>query len=228
MNETTATNTRRGQATFTAWRDLQIDGRLQPDQDARIIRSERATRLRIMSTTCVPGLVQARGWAMAMAGELPALGEYQPMDGEVAAQARLARQRILTEPGRDIHILMHLGALRTRRPKPVFDEQVEHLMRATDAEHFRFGVLPDFADTGIDLASDFFLYDEAVVEIGTVAGEVRSTAREDVELCARVFDAFAAAARYGQAARDLLAAIAADAAATGRVSAAFSATVREH
>ncbi|WP_194892075.1 Scr1 family TA system antitoxin-like transcriptional regulator [Catenulispora pinisilvae] len=227
MNETTATNGRREQATFTAWRDLQVDGRLQPDQHARIIRSERAARLRIMSTTCVPGLVQARGWAMAMAGALPALGEYQPRDGEAAAQARLARQRILTEPGRDIHILMHLAALRTRRPQPVFDEQIDHLMRATNAEHFRFGVIPDFVDTGIDLASDFFLYDEAVVEIGTVAGEVRSTAREDVELCERVFDAFAATACYGPTARELLAAFAAEATAARRMPAASPTTGSE-
>jgi hypothetical protein len=195
-------------AVFTAWRDLQIDGRLKPDQDARILRSDSATRLRIASTTCVPGLLQARSWATAMAGELPVLGQYQPRDGEAAAQARLARQRILTEPGRDIHILMHLAALRTRRPRTVFDEQIEHLTRATHAEHYRFGVIPDFAVTGIELASDFWLYDDAMVEIATVAGEVRSTAREDVELCGRVFDVFAATACYGRTARHLLATVA--------------------
>lgn len=199
-------------AVFTAWRDLQQDGRLRPDQSARIATSDSASRIRAFGTSLVPGLVQAPGWAMALAEPSVALGPTGgPVDGRAAAEQRLARQHILTDSSRDIHILMTLAPLRRRKPPQVLAEQIEHLMRATESATFRFGVVPDFADTTADPTADFFIYDlpgGVLVEIGTVAGEVRSTHREHVELCRRVFDAFAATACYGKDARELLSAVA--------------------
>lgn len=218
-------------AVFTAWRDLQQDGHLVPDQSARIVTAESATRIRIFNTSLVPGVLQSRGWAMAMAEPSVALGlAGAPLDGRAAAEKRLERQRILTDPGREIHILMTLTPLRRSKPPQVFAEQIEHLMRATEATTFRFGIVPDFADVTADVTADFDLYDlpgGPLVEIGTVAGEVRSTHPEDAALCERIFNAFAATACYGQAARDQLATVAAEAAAAGRAAAVAPLSIEE-
>ncbi|MGH3326271.1 MAG: helix-turn-helix domain-containing protein [Streptomycetales bacterium] len=87
--------------------------------------------------------------------------------------ARVRRQAILYEPGRDITLLMSEGALRTRVASPTtMREQLDHIARlAQTLTTATIGIVPFTAQAPITSLSGYAMYDD-LVTIETLGGDL--------------------------------------------------------
>ena len=82
--------------------------------------------------------------------------------------------------------------------------QVDRLVPLTAARNIRLGVVPLTGVWKLSPAHPFWLYDDRLVAIETIDAEIRLTRPEEIATYTRAFDAYAASAVYGKAAREVL------------------------
>ncbi|MGI9001116.1 MAG: helix-turn-helix domain-containing protein [Pseudonocardia sp.] len=111
------------------------------EMQARIGRVEaQSARVANFHPAAVAGLLQTEGYARAVFGS----GGDLPRDQQEAALAgRMARQRLLHEPGRRFVFVMTEGVLRWPLGGPaVMVEQIDHIITTSRLANVRVGVIP--------------------------------------------------------------------------------------
>lgn len=173
------------------------------EMQARIGRIEaQSARIGTFSPLVIPGLLQTRDYAavvFASGGDLPAAQQDE------ALHARMARQDLLTQPGREFTMLMPEGALHWQVGGPdVMAAQREHLAEMAHLPNVRVGIIA--ASTPVTLAPmhAFDLYDERAAIVGTENATAFLTDPYDVAAYVRLFGDLGKVATFDEAAVALI------------------------
>lgn len=179
--------------------------KIQADWD-QLVRQ--AKLIRWFEVTVIPGLLQTPGYARSLVEEN--IREYgfpeDQADADVAA--RIKRQDVLYESGRDFRFVIYEAALRTRiGPSDVMAGQLDRMLNLAGLPQISLAVIPFAARLATTPLHGFALLDESVI-YETYAAEVTVRA-EEAAVYGPVFDRLAAEAVNGEEARQLITAAAA-------------------
>jgi transcriptional regulator with XRE-family HTH domain len=173
-------------------RIARLGGSVANQQDLTAL-AESSTFLAEFQPALVPGRLQTAAYMREKSLRDPTLvedGISQEDLGRVIA-ARIRRQAILYEPGREfIHIVTE-AALRLRigeMTTATLQGQLTHLAELAALPGHTFGVLPFAVACPVEPASGFQLYDRDLVRVETIAGVLQLTDPEAVARYSRWLD----------------------------------------
>jgi transcriptional regulator with XRE-family HTH domain len=162
---------------------------------------DRATRIREFVPAFIPGLVQTAEYAREML--------YQPAgprafgaddeDIECMIAARMQRQQVLYQPGKQIQTVVLEAALRSLVCSPAtLAGQLDRLLAVSGLRNLEFGVIPFEASVPAYPLAGFAIFDSDLVLVETMTGEQQLSDPEEVALYERAFDLLRDAARTGR------------------------------
>ncbi|MEU9885741.1 helix-turn-helix transcriptional regulator [Sphaerisporangium sp. NPDC051017] len=193
---------------YTEWRRLEATGLRHVQESFQPLYRE-TQQFRVFQHSAVPGLLQTPGYARA---HLRTVIEFRgiPDDLEEAVGVRLRHQEVLTAGGKRFMFIVGEQALRTPVCGP--EEMAAQLARLADLTinmpQLSFGVIPARGRPSLMPPENFWIYDDNQVRVDAIPGQFRIKTPTDVALYERAFATLAEAAVYGQAARDLINAVA--------------------
>ncbi|MFD0639746.1 DUF5753 domain-containing protein, partial [Catenulispora yoronensis] len=193
------------EAMFTEWRRL-MRGGLARVQAGLLPLYEAHTRFRAYSSSTIPGMLQTAGYAEAV------LRTFQQREGlrdDVAAAvaARLSRQELLRDAGRQFAFVIEEHALRTAvADAETMSVQLGHLLTAVGMPNVSVGIAPMTTGRAHWPMEDFWLLGDSVVKVEMTSGELSVTEPAEVQAYAAMFARLADQAVNGAAARRLIAA----------------------
>lgn len=175
----------------------------------RIGRIERTSvTMRHFHPAVVSGLLQLPDYARVI---FSAGGDLSADEVRMAVDRRMARQALLTEPGRVFTFLLTEGPLRGQVGSPqLMAAQLDRIACIAGQPNVRVGVIPWTTTVEIAPVAGFDLYDERAVIVGTDVGTTFLTDPLEVAPYLRLFADLATLASYDDAALAVLRAIAAD------------------
>lgn len=184
----------------TAWRLYRRLGYHRKQQQIQAIES-RTTLLRLFQPALVPGLLQTPEYVRAVLGRK----QLTPDQLARAVGARLARQCILYEPGRQLRFVVTESVLRWRILSPLMMAgQLDRLISVSRLPGVDLRVVPMSARQ-TDIANhSFSIKDDRMVTVETVHAELAVTDPRDVSLYVEKFERFAAVALSGDAMHHML------------------------
>jgi transcriptional regulator with XRE-family HTH domain len=163
--------------------------------------------LRAYESNVVPGILQTRGYVVA-ALETSARVHGLPLeDVEEAADARLSRQYLVTEPTGDntYSFVIEVGALEHGfGGDAVMHEQLDFLLRVTGLPNVAFGIIPPLSSRAIRPGEGFYIFDEQLVRSEMWSGGFRTRRPDQIAYFVRIFHMLRELAVYGAAARELI------------------------
>jgi transcriptional regulator with XRE-family HTH domain len=151
----------------------------------------------------VPGLLQTPGYARARMLDAVRNHGFAEDGVDAAVAARMRRQEILYEPGREfVFVIMEVALLVRVCPAAVMLGQLDRLQTIADLPNVTLGIIP--LDAELDLAPDvgFMLIDE-VAYVETAASEDLLRG-EEAETYVRFAGKLLAQAATGETARELI------------------------
>ncbi len=166
----------------------------------------KARSVRVFDMHYVTAFFQTAEYARAMLTKGARL-HGAPDDVDEAVAVRLRRQELLYRPGKSFHIVvseavLHSGAAAAPH---VMTGQLDRLVAATAlGPGVKLGVIPFDVEWPVFLDHGFWLIDEDLVIVETIAAELRLTRPDEIQTYARIFDQLASIAVYGSAARALI------------------------
>ncbi|MGI5126550.1 helix-turn-helix domain-containing protein [Pseudonocardia sp. CA-107938] len=170
-----------------------------------------STSIRQYQAVLIPGHLQTPSYMREMwAGDEDPADDNSPEATDRLIAARVRRQAILYEPGREIVHVVSEAVLRTRYGKvtrSTLRAQLLHLAEMAALPRNTFGVIPFSAQFPV-AAGEFVLYDRDLVVVESAAGEVHVTEPDTVARYARWFDRLLAAALTGDEAAEFCRAVA--------------------
>lgn len=172
-------------------------------QQEALETEDKAQRFRIFNTHYVPGLLQTEEYARYMLAK-GAKHHHAPDDVDEAVAVRMQRQKVIYRPGKSFHFVISEAVIRSYAAAPagVIATQIDRLVAATAmGAHVKLGIIPFKVEWPVFLDHGFWLIDEDLVIVETVAAELRLTRPDEIEICSRVFEQLASIAVYGAAAR---------------------------
>lgn len=174
----------------------------------RVGRIEASSRRVVsFSPLLVPGLLQTAEYAAAVFGSAGV--EMTPDQIEAAVAARMQRQELLDEPGREFVLLLPEGVLRWPLGGPaVMAPQLDRIVSAVGVPGVRVGVIPSSGSVDVAPLHSFDLYDERAVIVGTRTATAFLTQPHDVAEYVTLFDALMRCAVFGDDARTVVARVA--------------------
>jgi Domain of unknown function (DUF5753) len=102
-----------------------------------------ASLIRHFETVYVPGLLQVPAYARRVLTEMISLHDLEIDDVDAAVEARLRRQQMLYDLGKQYEFLLAEPVLRWLLcPPPVMRAQLDRLQTVIGLERVRFGILP--------------------------------------------------------------------------------------
>lgn len=179
-----------------------IIGRRQLIASAHVIQRriadllESTTKLRAWVPDLIPGILQTEDYTRAVIGRDPAANWWRP---------RRDQKRILTDPQRDVHIIVGETALRTGLgSKEVMAAQLDNFASWAERPPVRLGVVPLDQLLPAPPPRGLYVYGEhtasQATEVGTTFINDAPTVRELAELHAEL----ASSALYGAQARAVI------------------------
>lgn len=184
------------------WRHRARSGqaKIQTDWDLLV---RRAKLIRWFEVAIIPGLLQTPGYARCFVEEN--IREYgfpeDQADADVAA--RMRRQDVLYEQGREFRFVIYEAALLTRiGPQDVMAAQLDRMLNLAGLPQISLAVIPFAARLAITPLHGFALLDDSVI-YETYAAEVTVRA-EEAAVYGPVFDRLAGEAVTGEEARRLI------------------------
>jgi hypothetical protein len=194
---------------YSEWRRQQRAG-MQVRQRGAVELDARTSVMWIFEPVCIPGPFQTEAYARERL-TVNARLHGSPGGIEEAVALRVGRRAMFDEPGRAFHIVITETVLRLGLAAPaVMAEQLEHLALVCRRPQIQFGVVPLHARVTVTPAHGFWIYDDELVIVETLSGELRLTQPPEIGLYARLFERLAAAAVYDTDALALIARCAAD------------------
>jgi transcriptional regulator with XRE-family HTH domain len=166
----------------------------------------KAQRFRVFNTHYVPGVLQTPDYARAMLGKGARL-HGAPDDVDEAVAIRMRRQELLYRPGKSFHLVVTEAVLRSgaAASNEVMTAQLDRLVAATAlGPNVKFGVVGFEVEWPVFLDHGFWIIDDDLVIVETLAAELRLTRTEEIQTYARVFNQLAAIASYGADARGVI------------------------
>ena len=190
-------------AEYAAAKDrISAAGGAMARQDELTALARSCTFLAEFQSVLVPGRLQIPAYIREMAA-----GEEFLVDDGITADvldhviaAKLRRQSILYEPGREIVHVLTEAVLRTRYGATTIAtlrNQLGHLAEMATLPRHTFGVIPFSVPLPI-AAAEFCLYDRDLVVVETVAGDLQLTEPEAVARYSRWLDQLLAVALTGE------------------------------
>lgn len=186
-----------------SWR-RQLRAGHRPVQDVLTIEYERSTVLRAWQGSMVVGMLQTADYARHVFTRYAQLHQ-SPRDIEDAVRARVQRQRLMFQPGRQFHIVMWEAALHAGvAPPDVIAAQLSQLASVIGLDTIHLGIVPFGAQVGVPPANGFWLYDDRLAIVEEWHAELWLNDADSVALYQRVWETLDASALYGNHARRLI------------------------
>ncbi len=190
---------------YREWR-RQVRGGLKKLQDS-VVDFYRQTQLfRVYSSTLVPGMLQTEGYAASVLGYFAKPWGMTAEDVAEAAAARVARSRIIHEPGHRFVLLIEESVLRYRVAEPdVMAGQLGYLMTAGSLPAVSLGIIPMATPRRAQWPHEtFHIHDDTMVAVETISAAVNITQPSEIALYLKAFEDLRSMAVYGAAARALI------------------------
>lgn len=189
------------QEAHTLWRRRLREGGQESVQQELDEITRAAARIRDLQVTVIPGLLQTYGYAHGIFTQVSNV--YEGIDIDAAAAARIRRQEILYEPGRQFEFVFPEAALYMPPcPREAMLGQLDRLM-AMDMANITLGIIPLGVELPMSPVNSFQLLDALLI--------VESYGYEDrvggdlAETHARIFDMLMSESALGEDARRLIA-----------------------
>ncbi|WP_256640348.1 helix-turn-helix domain-containing protein [Streptomyces murinus] len=184
----------------TAWRLYRRLGYHRKQQQIQAIES-RTTLLRLFQPSLVPGLLQTPEYVQAVLGRKNLTADQLAR----AVGARLARQSILYEPGRQLRFIVTESVLRWRIVPPlVMAGQLDKLVSVSRIPGVDFRIVPLSVRQTDFPSHSFSIKDDRMVTVETVHAELLVTDPRDVALYVEKFEGFAGVAVSGDVMRSMV------------------------
>lgn len=189
---------------WVEWRRMTTGG-LRPIQAAALTRYERTTNFKSYSCWLIPGMLQSREYVRAVLRRTQE--RYNLVDDvEAATDSRLERQKLLLDGNRRFAFLIEEHVLRSSVVDvDVMAAQLGHLL-AIGSPNVTLGIVPMKTDRGRWPVESFWMFDEALVHVELVSGELKVTQPRELAMYSRTFQEIGEQAVYGRDARRLIAA----------------------
>jgi transcriptional regulator with XRE-family HTH domain len=192
---------------YVQWRRRQRTG-LRAIQESYHGLYEDTSTFRLYSADVIPGFLQTHAYASALLSSITRFCGT-PDDTEQAADARVARSRIVHRPGHRFDLVVEEAVLWHRvADTPVMAEQLRYLLTATAFPQVRLGVIPlgtrRGPESGMWGLETFCVFDEARVEIELLTAAVNVTTPGEVADYVRAFTELSRLAVGGTHARTLI------------------------
>jgi transcriptional regulator with XRE-family HTH domain len=184
----------------TAWRLYRRLGYHRKQQHIQAIEA-RTKLLRLFQPSLIPGLLQTPEYMHAV------LSRKQLSEEQLARAvgARLSRQRILYEPGRQLRFVVAEQVLRWRIvPSLMMAGQLDKLIAASRLPSVDLRIVPLSARQTDFAGHSFSIKDDRMVTVETVHAELTVTDPRDVALYVDKFTRFARAAISGDSMRSMI------------------------
>ncbi|MEV5506454.1 helix-turn-helix domain-containing protein [Streptomyces orinoci] len=195
---------RSAESMYIEWRRLQRTG-LRRLQESRRPLYERTRNFRGYGSHVIPGLFQTFAYARAL---LISIGRFHGTsdDAEQAAEARVARSRLLSEGGRRYAVLVEESVLRYQiGDSVVMAGQLGHLLSVMSLPSVSLGVIPfGAAERSMWTLEAFSIFDEQRVHVELLTAQITVTAPGEIALYAKAFAELRELAVYGPEARTLI------------------------
>ncbi|MFB7479501.1 helix-turn-helix domain-containing protein [Streptomyces anulatus] len=189
---------------YTEWRRIQRTG-LKRVQESRIPIHERTTYMRVYSSSVIPGMLQTQEYAQALLHDI-ARFHGTPDDSHAAADARVARSRILRRPGKTFLFVLEEAALRRRvGTAETMAAQLGNLLTLSTVPSVRLGIIPASEGAMWPLET-FTLYDEEAVYVELLTAAMTITAPTEVGQYLAAHGEMESAALFGHDAYRVIAA----------------------
>ncbi|GIG58633.1 transcriptional regulator [Longispora fulva] len=189
-----------GPLVFTHARAMRQAG-LDRNQQTVGVRERSAQEYRSYFPAAIAGLLQTPEYIRAMFS-LPNSGGVDP---QRMIAARLERQRVLFEGARSFQFLVGEAALRNRvGPSAVMATQMDHLVSASRLASVKMGILPWTIRLPQAPLHNFVIFDERLVVIETMHGDLKARDRTDILLYVELFESLNQVALHGEEAREFL------------------------
>ncbi|GAB3832571.1 helix-turn-helix domain-containing protein [Dactylosporangium cerinum] len=173
-------------------------------QEASIALEAETKLFRWFEPVIMPGLVQTAEYAAAM---LSALVDFWQIPNDVTAgvAARMERQQILYRGVHRFHFIVAEQALYTIVGDPaVMAGQLDRVLTIMSVPRVHLGIVPArHAYTAPTHA--FCMLDDRVVLVETISAELTVTQPREVALYSHAFEALTRSAKYGNAAKSIIA-----------------------
>ncbi len=179
-----------------------LKGGLAGRESANAARLRSARRVVSFQSGMIPALLQTAEYARL------ALAFGRDVDDEDAARAaavRVEAQAVLFESEREFSFVLTEGAVRTWPGSPtLMRAQLDRLVQVSTLPHVGLGVVPWSVEAPALPLHGFTIYDGAVSVVESLTGDLTLSGPGELATHVETFEAFAAAAVYGERLRDLL------------------------
>jgi hypothetical protein len=183
---------------YATWRRQFRQGGSARLQRAQVPVEAGAAAVRVFEPSIVPGLLQSPDYARYIfrgLAQLPGRGR----DIDEGVHARMLRQEILYQPGKDFRFLVTEAAMRYLIcPRPVLRTQLERLAVMSALPTVDLAVIPMNAALPHMFWHGFWIFDEVLVLVETVSSELSLRDSDDIETYTRFFESFWQAASHGE------------------------------
>jgi len=194
---------RTAEGMWIGWRRMERTG-LKQAQEARSPLFERTHRFRSYSSWLVPGLIQTYGYTEAVLRAVQRR-RVEVDDVAEAVTARMERQRVLYEGGRQFAFLIEESVLRNGLcGADALIGQLGHLLTVGSLPNVSLGVVPMRPDRSRMPVEGFWIFDAEQVNVELVSGYLTITQPSEVGAYADTFAELAELAVYGASARALI------------------------
>lgn len=194
--------------------DVAMHGRPHLQDDIQDLENRTGVK-RIYEPSLVPGLLQTAEYIRRMSTMFQP--SYAELDMPAVVAARLDRQTALFDADRSFEFLVTEAALRWRPgPTPVMLSQLDRVGSLSTLENVSIGLIPETAQATTYVPHGFVIFEpldhgeDALVLVETVHANLTISEAGYVALYQRQWSLLAEMAVYGDDARALLGAIAAD------------------
>ncbi|MFF0227569.1 helix-turn-helix domain-containing protein [Streptomyces sp. NPDC004629] len=166
----------------------------------------KATKLfRVYSPIMVPGLLQTEGYARGLMTSITRFRDI-PDDVADAVAARLARSRIIHEPGHRFAMVIEEPVLYYQLgDADAMAAQLGYLLTAGALPQVSLGIIPSATTARPMWPQELFhVYDETLVSVELLAARVQVTQPSEIALYLKAFEQLRGMAVYGADARALI------------------------
>lgn len=191
------------EGTWLTWRRLERAG-LKRSQEERLPLYQRTRRFRAYSVWALPGLLQTYQYTEDVLRTIQQ--QRVPMD-DVAdgVAARMERQRVLREGQRVFAFLIEEPVLgNTLSTGAAQEEQLYHLLTVSALPNVSLGVIPVAQRRPQLPVENFWIYDNAQVNVELVSGYLTLTQPSEVKAYSDTYTKLAGMAVHGARARALI------------------------
>ncbi|WP_043629425.1 helix-turn-helix domain-containing protein [Nonomuraea candida] len=185
------------------WKQRHRSGLAAIQEDMRDLEA-RTKVFRAFEPVLIVGLLQTSEYARHVFRKVKRL--YSAADQiDAAVRVRMQRQEILYDRTRTFRFVVTEAALRmSLAPPEVMHGQLDRLLAVSTLPNVEFGVIPFRTELPANPIHGFWIYNEAMVAVGTMTKDLILRDPDDVSFYVHAFDDFAKAAEFDESGREVI------------------------